>query len=63
MPVTDITYTDPGGRWQLKRGPEDVFVVPYNPTLLLRHGPCHLNVEVCTGPGAAIYIRKYVETS
>lgn len=33
-------------------------VVPYNPSLLLRH-ECHLNVEICTYIDAVKYVFKY----
>ena len=58
-PLTPVSYMDDSGRWQYKRLlEEDREVVPYNPILLLLLDS-HCNVDVCTGPGAARYIRKY----
>jgi hypothetical protein len=53
---TRISESD--GRWLYARAPEDAYVVSYNPILLMLF-QCHINVDICTGPGAARYIRKY----
>jgi len=57
-PVMESSTLGPDGRWSYRRGNDDRYVVAYNPVLTLLLN-CHVNVEVCTGPAAASYLRKY----